>query len=160
MILELGVKLMESLLPQSVIALDQEGAERALGQRTFLALGISQRAELHVHIGQLREGIVIAVERGTAEREQAFLRFREHVRLVPPDFFQARAPFRECGIAQIRRECFVVDRLNFRNQKRRGFADLRHQILQLPHPREVIGMRAIFRQLQGSEVRDPLDFQV
>src|SRR5713101_850796 len=80
MVLEFGVELMKSAFPQLVVPLHEKGTERTLRQRSFAAGRVSQQAELHVHVGQLRKGVVVAIECGAAEREQSFLRFGEHMR--------------------------------------------------------------------------------
>ena len=42
----------------------------------------------------------------------------------------------------------------------RGLTDLRQKILHLAHAGEVIGIRAVFGELQRSEMEKSLDFQV
>ena len=90
-----------------MIALDEKGAVGALGERPLDAFFVDDHAELHVDIGQLGEGIGVAVERRAPEREQSLLLFGKHVRLHPADLAQAHAPFRERGIVEKLRECFV-----------------------------------------------------
>lgn len=74
------------LFAQLGIALDQERAECALRKRLLASFRINQDAEFHVHVRQLRKRVVVTVERGTAEREQAFFRFGKHVWLQAADF--------------------------------------------------------------------------
>src|SRR5450432_4724616 len=79
-ILKFAIKLMERAFAYFMIALHQKRAERTLTERAFLALLVEQRAEFHVDVGELRKGVVVAIKRGAAEREQALLRLREHMR--------------------------------------------------------------------------------
>ena len=51
MVLEFVVELVEGAFAQRVIALDQKGAERTLGERFFFALLVNQDAKLHVDVG-------------------------------------------------------------------------------------------------------------
>src|SRR6266567_8270089 len=62
MILEFGVELMKSAFPQLVVPFHEKRTERTLRQRSFAAGRVSQQAELHVHVGQLRKGVVVAIE--------------------------------------------------------------------------------------------------
>ena len=50
--------------------------------------------------------------------------------------------------------------MNLRDHERECLADLRHQIVRLPHARKVLVVGAILRQLQGSEVVKPLQFEI
>ena len=79
MILEFVVELLKARFAQTGSRLTQERTERALRERMLRGLLVEQRAEFHVDIGQLRESVVIAIERGSAEREEAFFAFaQEH----------------------------------------------------------------------------------
>ena len=123
MVLKFGVELMESPFAQLVVPFHEKRAERTLGQRFFAAGRIGQYAELHVHVGQLRKGVVVAVECGAAEREQSFLRFGEHMRFHAADLMQLDSPFRERRIGHELGELLVIDRLNLRNDERARLAD-------------------------------------
>ncbi len=94
-------------------------------QRFFAAGPVGQHAELHVHVGQSRKGVVVAIECGAAEREQSFLRFGEHVRFHAADLVQLDSPFLERGIDHELGELFVIDRLNFGNDERGRLANSR-----------------------------------
>ena len=73
---------------------------------------------------------------------------------------QLDSPLSECGSGNEFVERFVVDRQNFRNNKRCRFANLREQILNLPNPRKVFIVGAVLCQLQRREVIDAFDLQI
>ena len=100
-----------------MIALDEERAEGALRECAFLAFLFEEHAEFHVDIRQLREGVVVAVERRAAEREQTLLLFGKNVRFHPADFVQPDAPFRQRRIVEELREMLVLDRLDLRDDE-------------------------------------------
>ena len=77
---------------------------------------------------------------------------------MPADLLQLDSPRRQRRIIEKVRELFVVDRLDFRDDETRSFADFGEQILQLPHAREIFGIRAVFGELERSEVIKALDF--
>ena len=125
MILKLGVELMKRALPQLVIALHKKGTERALRQWPLVTLLVHEHAEFHIDVGELREGIVVAVERGTTEREEALLLFRKDVRLHSPNLVQTDPPLFQRRIVEKGGQLLIVDCLNFRDNKRRNFANRR-----------------------------------
>ena len=82
------------------------------------------------------------------------------MRLHPANFVQLDSPIGQRWIDNELRELFVIDRQNFRNNKRRRFTDFSEQILNLPDPRKVFVVRAVLGQLQRRVVIDALDFQL
>ena len=80
--------------------------------------------------------------------------------LHPPDLVQGDPPFFQRRIVEVLGKLPVLDRLDFRRDEGRGLADFREQILQLPHPREVIGIRAVLGQLERGVVINAFDFQI
>src|SRR5438477_8329120 len=82
------------------------------------------------------------------------------MRLHPADFFQRRFPFGQRGIIQELLERVIRDRQDFRTEIRRGLADFRKQILQLPHAREVFWIRAVLGELKRREMKEPLDSHI
>ena len=93
MVAKFCIELMESAFAQLVIALHQKRTERALGKRSFTSFLIDQYAELHVHVGQLRKGVVIAAQRDTTQCEKTFLGHRQYVWFHPPNLVQLDSPF-------------------------------------------------------------------
>src|SRR5207244_11747098 len=83
MILKFIIELFESALSQIAVAFQQERAVGALGEGFLAAIGVNENAEFHVHIGQMRKGVVLAIEGGGAEREQTFFAFAQHMRTRP-----------------------------------------------------------------------------
>ena len=82
------------------------------------------------------------------------------MRFHSADFLQRDFPGGQRGILQELCKLFVRDRLDFRAEERSGFADFREEILQLPHAREVFGVRAVLRELKRSVVVNALDFLI
>ena len=119
-----------------------------MGQLFFAPSLIDQDAELHVNIGQLRKGVVVTAECESAQRQKAFLGNRKHMRLHSADFVQLDSPILQSWIGSELSKLFVVDREDFRNDKRCCFADLRKQILNLSDACEVFIVRAVLSQLQ------------
>ncbi len=117
MILELGVELVKGAFPQRVIALHKEAAVGALRERPLLAFLVDQDAELHVDIGQLRKGVVVAIECRAPEGEKTLFFFRKHMRLHPADLAQPDLPLRKRGVFQELGELLVRDRLDFRDDE-------------------------------------------
>ena len=125
MILKFLVELMKRAFAQLVIAFHQKRAERTLRER-FLATGlVGQNTELHVHVGQLRKRVVVAAERDAAERKNPLLWLGENVRLHPANLVQLDPPISQRRIDHELCELLIIDRLNFGNNERRCFADLR-----------------------------------
>src|SRR4029077_3260882 len=131
MIAKFCIELMESVFAQLMIALHQKRAERALGKRSFTPFLIDQYAELHVYVGQLRKRVVITAQRDTTQRQKTFLGHREHVGFHPPSLVQLDSPLAERRIGNEFGKRFVVDRQNLGDKKRRRFADLCEQVLNL-----------------------------
>ena len=94
--------------------------ERLLATRV-----VGQNTKLHVHVGQLRKSIVVAAECDAAERKNPLLWFGEHVRLHPANLVQLDPPISQRRIDHELCELLIIDRLNFGNNERRCFADLR-----------------------------------
>ena len=126
MILEFVVELVESALPQAAIAFQQERTVGALGKWFFPAIDVDQHAKFHVHIGQLRERVVVAIERDCPEREQAFLALAQDMRAHPADFVERNVPILQSRIGDELLPACVVDRLNFRDDKGGSFRQLGH----------------------------------
>src|SRR4029078_9697365 len=95
MILKFCIELVESALAQLMISLHQKRTERALGKGSFPPLLIDQNAELHVHVGQLRKGVVVTAQRDTTQSEKAFLRNRQHMRFHSSKLVQLDSPLSE-----------------------------------------------------------------
>src|SRR6266851_7764238 len=83
MVLKFCVELMEGAFAQFMVALYEKRAQGTLGQRFLTPSLIDQHAELHVHICQLRKGVVVTAKRDAAQREKAFLGHGKHMRLHP-----------------------------------------------------------------------------
>ena len=82
------------------------------------------------------------------------------MRPQPPNFVQVDSPLRQHRIGNEFCESLVVDRLDFWDNECSRFGDFRHQILDLPDPREVFVVRAVLRQLKGCEVIQTFEFQI
>src|SRR5262245_50308946 len=92
MILEFVVELLESALSQAAIAFQQERTVSALRERFLPAIDVNEQPEFHVHIGQLRERVVITIECSGAEGEEAFLTLAQDMRPHPTDFVERNLP--------------------------------------------------------------------
>src|SRR5437868_13383576 len=73
---------------------------------------------------------------------------------------QLSSPLGQHRIGNELGKSFVVDRQDFWNEKRRGFADFRQQILHPPDPRKKFVVSAVLGQLQGCVVIYALEFQI
>src|ERR1700682_3150204 len=82
------------------------------------------------------------------------------MRLHSTNFPERDFPLGQRRVFQEWRELVVRDRLNLRADERSGLADLREKILQLAHAREVIGIRAVLRELERGVMKKALDFHV
>src|SRR5206468_2218287 len=82
------------------------------------------------------------------------------MRFHTPNFLQLDSPVLQCWISNEPREFFVVDRQDFRNNKRCRFTDFGYQVLNLSDPCEVFVVRTILRQLQRRVVIDALHLQL
>ena len=89
---KLGVELVEGGLAQGGVALDHEGAEGALGEGALDAFLIGDEAELHVHVGQLGEGLVVPADGAGAQGKDTLLRLRKGVRAEAADFAKGDLP--------------------------------------------------------------------
>ena len=119
-----------------------------MGQFDLDAILVADRAELHVHVRQLRERFAVARQGGAAQGEEPFLRFGEDVRLETAQFFQPGSPRRQKRVGQESREQIVADGLDFGSHESAGLVDAREQVLELPHAREVIGVAAVLGVLE------------
>ena len=126
MILEFVVELFESALSQAAIAFQQERTVGALGERFLSAIDVDERPEFHVDIGQLREGVVITMERSAAEGEQAFLTLAQDMRPHPANFVERNLPILQSWIGDELLPVSIVNRLNFRHNKSGSFRQFRH----------------------------------
>ena len=131
-----------------------------MGQGFFASGLIRQRTELHVHVGQLRKSVVIAAQGAVAQGKETFFPLGKDMGLHAADFVELDPPIGQLRIGHELREFFIVDRLKFGNDERRGLAYLGKQILHFADAREVLRVGVVFGELQPGEVIKAFDFHL
>jgi len=82
------------------------------------------------------------------------------MRLQPANFVQFDLPLRQRWVDHELSESLIVDRLDFGNDERERFSDLREQVLNLSDPGEVLSVGVVLRQLERGKVIKAFQFEI
>src|SRR5438477_10074569 len=82
------------------------------------------------------------------------------MRLQPANFVQFDLPLRQRWIDRELNESLIVDRLDFGNDERERFSDLREQVLNLSDPGEVLSVGVVLRRLERGKVIKAFQFAI
>ena len=141
------------------IAIDEKRRKRALRERPLLAVLVQHGAEFHIDIRELREGLVMSMDRARAQRQQPLLGFAEGVRTHPADFLQRKHPRLEQRIGEHLCKGRIFDALNLRRDECAHFTDLGQKVLQLAFALQILRVGAVFAGFEARVVMEPLDGQ-
>lgn len=99
------------------------------------------QAELHVYVGELGKGLLMAAQGGGTQGQKTLLTRRQGVRFQPAELLKPNDPLRKLFVREIAIERFIRYSLNLRPKERKRFADANAQAVEprLTGERSIIG---------------------